>query len=223
MLSCSASAGSWTRQTPPRSLTATVPAAPSSRAPESTTDTSRAPSADAAVRNSTSTAGRWPFSLGPRESVTASSSTTRCLPGAATSAVPGRNGSPSAACRTGSGPARSRMCGSALRPDAGTWRTISTQAGKSAGSRRISAVSASTPPAEAPTTTTSRRRPGMRGWGEDIPPTTRVGAAHRTGSPPGRSIHGHCGSTVAAVPRSLGFHGRWGSTVAGAPGASPFG
>ena len=67
---CSASAGSCTTPTPPHSTIVRSPAAPSSREPESTTPITRSPMPNAALRNSTSTAGRWPFSRGPRESRT---------------------------------------------------------------------------------------------------------------------------------------------------------
>src|SRR3954452_10349842 len=69
---------------------------------------------------------------------------------------PGSSAAPSAAWTAGSGPARERIAGSTLGPLAGTWRTTTTGAAKSAGSARTNALNASTPPAEAPTTTTSQ-------------------------------------------------------------------
>jgi hypothetical protein len=47
------------------------------------------------------------------------------------------------------------MSGRALVPVVGTWRTTNTAAGRSAGSEAARLASASTPPAEAPTTTMS--------------------------------------------------------------------
>src|SRR3954452_12330324 len=65
----------------------------------------------------------------------------------------GRSSSPSSACAAGGPPARVRIFGSLL-PSAGTCSTIATGAGKLRGSAPATAASASTPPAEAPTTTT---------------------------------------------------------------------
>jgi hypothetical protein len=47
------------------------------------------------------------------------------------------------------------MPGRALVPVEGAWRTTNTAAGRSAGSEAAMLTSASTPPAEAPTTTMS--------------------------------------------------------------------
>src|SRR5215213_3547316 len=69
---------------------------------------------------------------------------------------PGSSTAPSSAWTAGSTPARERIAGRTLGPLAGTWRTTTTGAAKSAGRARTNALSASTPPAEAPTTTTSQ-------------------------------------------------------------------
>src|SRR5436190_6475257 len=61
--------------------------------------------------------------------------------------------SPSTAWLAPSGPRRWKMAGSTLRLEAATCSTTSTAAGNSASSLAITAVSASTPPAEAPRTT----------------------------------------------------------------------
>src|SRR3954454_17403560 len=61
----------------------------------------------------------------------------------------------SSACAAGRSPTRSRMAGSTLVAIAGTCRTTKTLAGRSAGSLAMILRSASTPPADAPTTTMS--------------------------------------------------------------------
>src|ERR687895_445668 len=66
---------------------------------------------------------------------------------------PGLIGSPSLTWAAGSGPCRRRISGSALVPVAGRWRTTNTAAGSSPGREAARSASASTPPAEAPTTT----------------------------------------------------------------------
>src|SRR5262245_1497500 len=63
--------------------------------------------------------------------------------------------SPSSACAAGSVPARLRMCGKTLLPVLSTCRTTKTLTGRFGGSARTSVEIASTPPAEAPTTTMS--------------------------------------------------------------------
>src|SRR3954470_2507334 len=69
---------------------------------------------------------------------------------------PTSNGCSSVAWCAGSAPRRLRMLGSTLVPEGGTWRTTKTTAGRSPRRFATSRVSASTPPAEAPTTTMSR-------------------------------------------------------------------
>src|SRR5256885_6895011 len=66
--------------------------------------------------------------------------------------------SPCRALLAGNAPARSRMLGRTLVPVARTCRTTSIAAGSSCGRSATSLASASTPPADAPTTTTSRCR-----------------------------------------------------------------
>src|SRR4051794_13103679 len=68
---------------------------------------------------------------------------------------PFSNVSPSEAWTARSRPARERMRGRTLVPAGGRCRTTNTLASRSAGSSCTTARSASTPPAEAPTTTTS--------------------------------------------------------------------
>src|SRR3954454_6761220 len=68
---------------------------------------------------------------------------------------PFSNVSPSEAWTARSRPARERMRGRTLVPPGGRWRTTNTLASRAAGSSWTTARSASTPPAEAPTTTTS--------------------------------------------------------------------
>src|SRR5436190_18259561 len=65
------------------------------------------------------------------------------------------NADPSDAWTARRRPARERMRGKTLVPDGGRWRTTNTLASRSAGSSCTTARRASTPPAEAPTTTTS--------------------------------------------------------------------
>src|SRR5881275_1097549 len=65
------------------------------------------------------------------------------------------NAEPSDAWTARRRPARERMRGKTLVPDGGRWRTTNTLASRSAGSSCTTARRASTPPAEAPTTTTS--------------------------------------------------------------------
>src|SRR5262245_13983065 len=74
---------------------------------------------------------------------------------------PGWIASPSSGWTAGNGETRLRIVGSTLGLWAGTCRTTKTDAGRSAGKARTSCVSASTPPAEAPTTIMSW--PGMLG------------------------------------------------------------
>jgi hypothetical protein len=64
-------------------------------------------------------------------------------------------GSPSLTWLAGSRPCRLKMSGRALVPVDGTWRTTNTAAGRPAGREAARPTSASTPPAEAPTTTMS--------------------------------------------------------------------
>src|SRR4051812_38770719 len=71
---------------------------------------------------------------------------------------PTTSGSWSRAWSAFNGPARSRIRGRLLAENAGTWRTTSTGAGKSAGSAAASRVSASTPPADVPTARTRAAR-----------------------------------------------------------------
>src|SRR5829696_5523798 len=66
---------------------------------------------------------------------------------------PGWIGSLSRTWAAGSGPWRRRISGRALVPVAGRWRTTNTAAERSLGSEAARSTSASTPPAEAPTTT----------------------------------------------------------------------
>jgi hypothetical protein len=75
MLGVRASFGSWTTAMPPASLIARSPDTPSSSAPDSTTPMTPPWRALAAVRNSGSTAGREPFSRGPRSRTSLSSMT----------------------------------------------------------------------------------------------------------------------------------------------------
>ena len=83
---------------------------------------------------------------------------------------PGWTGSPSLTWAAGNGPCRRRISGSALVPVAGRWRTTNTAAGRSLDSEAARSVSASTPPAEAPTTTmpwsgmTGLLNTGVDGW-----------------------------------------------------------
>ena len=93
---------------------------PSSSVPERTTPTTRGPYAAAAVRKSGSTAGRAPFSRGPRSSRTVPRFTSRWNPGGATYTRPGSMGAPSRGCAAGSAPRRLRMSGSMLVPRSGT-------------------------------------------------------------------------------------------------------
>ncbi len=65
---CNASAGSCTTACPPCFTISVNPAAPSSRAPDSTTPIAPAAKANAAERNSGSINGRCPFSVGPTNS-----------------------------------------------------------------------------------------------------------------------------------------------------------
>src|SRR5918994_1985431 len=83
---------------------------------------------------------------------------------------PRRIGSPSTGWPAGSGPARVRSSGRMLRAVGATCCTMSNDAGRSPGRPPQSCVKASTPPADAPSTITSRllkmsssrpeRRPG---------------------------------------------------------------
>ena len=57
------------------------------------------------------------------------------------------------ACLAGSYPERPNICGSILTPVAGVCSTTNKAAGNPAGNNLLSAMSVSTPPAEAPTTT----------------------------------------------------------------------
>src|SRR5947209_3634177 len=66
-------------------------------------------------------------------------------------------GSSSTACATGMAPTRLRIAGSWLGASGRTCRTTNRAAGKLAGSPARMVLSASTPPLEAPMTTTSRR------------------------------------------------------------------
>lgn len=68
----------------------------------------------AADRNSGSTAGRCPFSRGPRANRARPPQTSRCRSGGATRNAPGSRGCPSMACAADSGPARSRIIGRRL-------------------------------------------------------------------------------------------------------------
>src|SRR5881409_3956765 len=85
------------------------------------------------------------------------------------------NAEPSDAWTARRRPARERMRGKTLVPDGGRWRTTNTLASRSAGSSCTTARRASTPPAEAPTTTASAphdrtdpRRSGLRGLAEAL-------------------------------------------------------
>src|SRR4051794_609146 len=153
-----------------------MPEAPSSSAPERTTPITLGPATCAAERNRASTEGRWPFSRGPRLRVSRSASaSSRCRSGTATVTVPGASGAPSIAVCTGSVLGRFRTEASALRPPAGMCSTTSTAAGRSAGSPATRSRSASTPPAEAPTTTTSRCATGPSSPfpGDNVRPAAR--------------------------------------------------
>src|SRR5438309_1969628 len=68
--------------------------------------------------------------------------------------VPGSNGTPSMAGSAGNGPLRSRMRASTLGAPDGRCNVTRTAYGRSAGRPAANRVSASTPPAEAPTATT---------------------------------------------------------------------
>src|SRR3954451_13665233 len=70
---------------------------------------------------------------------------------------PAASSSPSRAALAGSCPARSRIDPSRLRAPAGRCRTTTSAAPRSAGSELTSRVSASTPPADAPTAIRSQQ------------------------------------------------------------------
>src|SRR5512133_1688583 len=98
---------------------------------------------------------------------------------------PGSIRSPSLTWAAGSGPWRRRISGSALVPVAGKWKTTITAAERSSGSEPARSVSASTPPAEAPTTTMPWS--GMdgllnTGWMAAMGPATED-RSHRPGRP----------------------------------------
>src|SRR3954454_10735044 len=151
----SASSGDCAAVRPPRLLMESNPLVPSSRTPESTMPTTELPNASAALRNSGSTAGRWPFSVGPRCSCIPDRFRRRCTSGGATYTAPRSGTAPSIAWWTGSAPARSRIFGRKLCAFVGRWSTTKMVPGKSAGTSLISRRSASPPPADAPTTTIS--------------------------------------------------------------------
>ena len=115
----SACAGSCTSAVPPYRATAARPAVPSSSIPVRTTPTTRGPWARAAERSSTSTDGRYPFSLAPRASTTRPSRTTRWPSGCATYTVPSSSGSSSTAARTGEPGAAAQDVGQQARGPAG--------------------------------------------------------------------------------------------------------
>src|SRR4051812_12081145 len=171
-----ASAGSCVIVIPPALRTATVPAAPSSSVPDSSTDTTRGPCACAAVRSSGSMAGRDPFSRAPTESRSRPSSTRRWLPGGATDTVPGSSGVPSSANRERRRPPRPSRVGSSEDECSGMWITTQTAAGRPPGSARTIVTSGISAPADPPITTSGTRSPRDSTGLEWIP----VGSAGRT-------------------------------------------
>lgn len=135
------------------------PAVPSSSTPLRTTPITRGPNAVAAERNSTSIQGLARPSFGPRLSRTPCGVTMRCRSGEATYTCPCAIDWPSSAMTTGSDVAFASTRSSRLGVRGGmcsTTTTTTTGASRCAGSALKNPRSASTPPADAPTTTMSR-------------------------------------------------------------------
>src|SRR4051794_2540516 len=174
MLGTIASAGSWTNTVPPDCATVRAPSLPSPSAPDSTTATARPSSAAAIDRSMVSTAGRTPFSFGPRVSSMRPSRTSRCRSGGATYTCAARSRAPCSAATTCRAQRRSRICGSRLRPVGAMCSTTQMGYGSAAGRPDNTLINASIPPADAP-------MPMMRGGeppaavtqGEPTPPADR--------------------------------------------------
>ena len=164
---CAASTRTGRRRDPgprrarPARFTMARPAVPSSRAPVRITPMTRRPWKRAAERNRGSMAGRCRFSLSRdhRADVVALDhhvaigrrDVDACAARRARPVFVGMPGGQRA------GPARGSRAGCCGHPGA-MCRTANTVASKSGGSPRTRSRSASTPPADAPTTTMSRRR-----------------------------------------------------------------
>src|SRR4051812_14362144 len=101
---------------------------------------------------------------------------------------PGFRISPSAGWTAGSRPARSRILGSALGPVRGMCSTTSTAASRSGGRPATSARSASTPPADAPTPTSTATPPDTRYHAEYPPARGFAAYPERGGYGPGPAV-----------------------------------
>lgn len=122
------------------------PSVPSSRYPVSTYRSR--PRLIATERNSTSTAGRVRFSLGPRVKRSLLPSSIRCRSGTAVYTVPATISTPCSAARTGARLPRGNTCGKRLGPFGVEWHTTKIAAGKSSGNASARVTRARTPPAK---------------------------------------------------------------------------